>query len=334
MRRSNLSPDLIVGFLFLGFLVLVGFGIYGVQRMGFLTPTVADTDYKVVGAALALFGVFATAIASIIAAVVKYSTDRLAEARQQEAEERLRQEAVVKALDLLEGRTGGESSVTRRNGALFTLSSMGQHDLALRLAGIMLPDGKVDPDTVAYVADKALEQGDKSIQAGTINMLETFADNRLITERGGSLPDCLYFHKAKLSAYTRERALVVLAKVLCACPCAEWRGQYWGEAKSIVGALAISWEKEWSNRRIKNDGAVILCRVFKAFYPGGPDSQHPTLFHPRKDINLRKLKGKLDKLQKRTAKTESAAEIAARLEEWASAPGILNPADHPAIIQY
>jgi len=106
-RRSTTLLVISVGsilLLFAGFTTLL-------WRLGFFNFTGTDPSSKVAVAALALVGTFVGALVSILGVVLKYSIDqqtesrqdfesRRAEALQLEAEQRLKLEAAVRALQL------------------------------------------------------------------------------------------------------------------------------------------------------------------------------------------------------------------------------------------
>ncbi|HEX9896562.1 MAG TPA: hypothetical protein VGA85_02740 [Dehalococcoidales bacterium] len=94
---------------------------------------VFDTDTTNVELApvLALTGALFTSVVAVIGTFLKYSNDV-------QAEKRLAQEVVVKAIQLLGTDTGIDVPQTQRAGVLFALANLGQLELAITLLGQML----------------------------------------------------------------------------------------------------------------------------------------------------------------------------------------------------
>lgn len=263
-------------------------------------------------------GSFVSALVSIIGVLLKHTVDRQVESRleaesqrtkvlQWEAEQRLKLEAAIRALQLFSTSSGSPSPAIQRNGALFTLASLGQHELTLTLAADMLPKGELDAETASSLAGQALERGEETIQAQAIMLLNDNA-SRLITERGCALPECLKNWDGRLSQYVREWAPAVLGKVMASRPRLEWAVAYPYIANDIIAALAIAWVKE-SDQRLKNDTGAILHSIIKVF------PHISKIYHPLMLIDLSQIRPEVATI---TPHTSFVVDVVDLLDEWAN----------------
>jgi hypothetical protein len=138
-----------------------------------------------------LGGLFAASL-TLVGVLLKHSVDNRNAALAKEAEARLRLEAAIRAVDLLATSSGDPAPVTRQAGALFTLSALGQLELALSLLEESWPRGGVSSSAAAHIIDSALVSDDPRHQVQAANMLRTNA--ALLPEldaRGAHLPSSM-----------------------------------------------------------------------------------------------------------------------------------------------
>jgi hypothetical protein len=263
-------------------------------RLGFFSVTNTDPGSKVIAAALALVGTFAGAVVSIIGVVLKFSIDQQTESRQaiesartaalqSEAEQRLKLEAAVQALQLFSTSTGNLSPAIQRDGALFMLMSFAQHDLTLQLVSELLSKGELSAGVAANLIDEALRKGDEDTKGMAISI---FHDNAagMVTALGIELPSALADWMPGLSDYVREWAVFALGRLVCARPLADWSPKFLFNAYALIAALCLAWIDE-KNERIKQDTGAILHQVLLAFPNAG------RLFHPRRIIDGNAIRG-------------------------------------------
>jgi hypothetical protein len=315
-RRSTLLFAVTVGslvILFVGFTLLM-------WRLGFFTVTSTDSGSKVIAAALALVGAFAGAVVSIIGVILKFSIDQQTESRQAieagrtaalqlEAEQRLKLEAAVQALQLFGTSSGNLSPAIQRDGALFMLMSFAQYDLTLQLVGELLSKGALSPGVAASLIDQAIRRGDENAQHMAISV---FYDNaaRMITPFGTEVPGALGNWVVGLSDYVREWGVFALGKLICARPLSEWSANFVYDACAVISALSIAWTEEKSPRLKQNTGA-ILRQLLLAFPETGQ------IFHPRMVVDTDSIGAAVSNV---APCTSAAADVVQQLEQWAAAP--------------
>ncbi|HUM02300.1 MAG TPA: hypothetical protein VL084_08440 [Thermoanaerobaculia bacterium] len=308
-----------------GILVLfVGFTIV-MSQLGLFTFTGTDPSSKVVAAALALVGTFVGAVVSIVGVVLKYSIDQQTESRQQiesrrtaalqlEAEQRLKLEAAVRALQLFSTSSGSLTPDIQRDGALFMLANFGQHELTLQLVDTLLSTGQLSAGVASSVIDQAIRRGDETVKAQAISVLENNAA-RLVTGSDAGLPQCLADWIPGLPDYVREWALIAMAKMMLARSVSEWTANSLYQAYAVIAAFGIAWTEE-KVPRLKMDAGAILHQLLTAFPNSG------ALLHPRMTIDTNLIRAAVANLSPQDG---AATEVVQRLAEWshstdASAP--------------
>lgn len=300
-------------------LVLV-FGVFTVLlwRAHFFSYTGSESSAKTVAEALTLVGGMIGGVISVLGLVLKYSLDRQTEARlaadsersdnsQRESEKRLKLEAATKVIELFATKDGHDAPELQIAGGVLTLSSLGQHSLALVLTSDLLRRGKLDASTVCVVLDQALRENSESIQIHAISLLDDNAA-KMLTEDGFECPLCILNWENCLTAYARQWAMVVLVKILLARPKSEWFPKYEFNAYAIASALALAWLKTDEDGRLKADAAAILNRLLPAL------PTQTLLFHPRRTIDLTQIRNSV--ADAKDAGSSSAGIIVANLEKW------------------
>lgn len=295
--------------LFAGLLAFMG-------HLGFFTFTGSDPSSKIVAAALTLVGAFLGAAVSIVGLVVKASIDRQTESRQAmeseraaalqwEAEQRLKLEAGVRALQLFSTSAGELTPAIQREGALFMLANLGQHELTLQLVDELLSKEEVSPGAAVAILNQALLKGGEEHKTRAISVFSSHA-HRMVTPAGADVPECLLNWVPGLPAYVREWGVIALADVLLARSAEEWREQFLFQAYSLLAALGIAWTEETDPRLRRNLGA-ILHPLLAAF----PESQ--LLCHPRLSIDTDRIR---DEVAHQVPDGQATEELLQRLAQW------------------
>ena len=322
-HRPNVALALTLGsilVLFVGLLAFMG-------HLGFFTFTGSDPSSKIVAAALALVGAFLGAAVSIVGMVVKYSIDRQTESRQEmeaqrasalqwEAEQRLKLEAAVRALQLFSTSSGEPTPPIQREGALFMLANLGQHDLTLQLVDELLAQEDVSAGAAVAIINQALLKGSEEHKTRAISVFSSHA-GRMVTAGGAEVPDCLLNWVPGLPPYVREWGAIALVDVLLARPVEVWTEKFIFQAYSLLAALGIAWHEETDPRLRSNLGSV-LHPVQAAF----PESH--LLCHPRMSIDTDQIRTQVTHLVPDGQATE---ELLLRLAQWGSpaAPASARP---------
>lgn len=313
-HRSSVPLAITLGsilILFAGFIAIMWW-------LGFFDFTGTDPSSKVVAAALALVGTFVGTIVSIVGIILKHSIDQQTESRQEsesrrtaalqwEAEQRLKLEAAIRALQLFSTNSGSPTPAVQRDGALFTLSNLGQHELTLQLADDLLAKGELSAGVASSLIDQAILRGNEDEKEQAITV---FGNNaaRMATSSGAAIPNCLADWAPGLPNYVREWAPIAIADVMLARPASEWSATFRYQAYGVIAALGIAWSQETVPRLKTNIGA-ILNHLLTAFPHTG------TLWHPRMEVDTVRIREDVANL---AADDSHVAEVVQRLAQWAS----------------
>jgi hypothetical protein len=175
-------------------------------RVGLLDfPTTGDG--QAFAAVLGLLGGFFASSLTFIGLLIKHSIDernaRLAEEAElrrqteadrtqqlaEEAENRLKLDSSIRAVDLLSTPDGKPAPPTEQAGALFALAHLGQLDLALTLLRELWPARMISTEAAVQLIDRGLNDSD--LQEDAAQLFSENAD--LLPDKAGllSLPGCL-----------------------------------------------------------------------------------------------------------------------------------------------
>jgi hypothetical protein len=235
------------------------------------TPTLAaDPQLKLVAATSG----FLATLVSLLAILLKHSLDRRAELRAQleaarneemarEAENRLKLEASIRAIQLMSGPSGLPALDIQRAGALFTLAGLGQHALSLQLTGQLLATKELDAATAAEIIDMALSVSDPDIQSRAAVLLYESASH-FLTPTGAEIPRSVLDWRPGFPRDVRFWAPIALGRILLARPLAHWRGELKYVAFPIVTALVLAWRSEKAPE-LKEGLEAVLIEVLDAF---------------------------------------------------------------------
>lgn len=124
----------------------------------------AQSQNALTVAIIGLIGTLFTGAITFAGVVLKDAVDRRSAMLQADAENRLRMETALKAIELItKGDAEGAPAQESREAAVMVISSLDQHDLALALAEKFLSNGKISPQSFVQVASQCLDQRDDSL---------------------------------------------------------------------------------------------------------------------------------------------------------------------------
>lgn len=252
----------------------VAFGVilYATDALVF---TGTDPSSKVVSASLALIAAFLAAVVTLVGILLKHTIDRHAEIRlviesqrnelmAREAEDRLKLEASIRAIQLLGTAAGTPTLPTQRAGALMTLSSLGQHSLAIGLTAELLERGEIDARAATHVLDGALRTDDSSIQADAVYILISQV-GKFLTATGYELPAAIMRSPSEQPAHVRRWLPDIVAGILLARPITEWQQpQFRTCPNGLLAILGLAWQHE-TDSVAKRDLGVIIREVVPLF---------------------------------------------------------------------
>jgi hypothetical protein len=279
----------------------------------------SDARATVVAAALTLIGGLFATIVTGAGLVLKHSIDVRTEQRleldsarnlvlQTDAEQRLALEAGIKAVQLLATSSGQPSPPIQQAGALFTLVSLRQYDLAIELVFGLLDTRQIRPGIASGVLDGVIRSPDTRSTETALSALTDHIEN-MLTKYGVAIPLSITDGTRGFGRYARERIYEILAKALFARPFSEWnQGNLLYQAYALVGALCLCWLDESDETQKANIGAV-LSPVLSA-YPGLGE-----LYHPREIIRVESIRRQLEEIKPETSFT-IAASLVQRAEAW------------------
>jgi hypothetical protein len=178
-------------------LALVTFTVILLVRVLSL-PLTGKTAVPALVASIALPGVIATAVVTLIGYLLRQSIDlRTARLGEQAAEaanveqQRLRMESAMQTVKLLATQDGKAAPAVQVSAALIVLSKLGEIDLALDLATEMWPKNQLTSSAAVALCDAAITSGDRMLQrAAAVLILNNW--KRLISDHGqAQWPACL-----------------------------------------------------------------------------------------------------------------------------------------------
>lgn len=262
-------------------------------QIGLFNFSGTESSATVIGAALALVGTLVAAVIGFVGTILKQSLD-------QQAEQRMKLEAAVRTLQLFSTSEGKETTEIQRDGALFALTDLGQHELTLQLADELVNKGQLSAGTASILVDHAILEGNKNVKAYAINLLKNHP-----LEIG--IPNCVSNWVSGLPLYVREWATIAISKKILASPLKEWISNNLGVLLGLIVPLCLAWEKEKDPRLKKNTGAIL-----QAILKGLP--KITAIFYPKKDIDLNKIRREVTGCIPNSSEVEKVVE---NLNNWA-----------------
>jgi len=300
--------------------ILAAFVVFGaiLYATDALVFTGTDPSAKVVSASLALIAAFLAAVVTLVGVLLKHTIDHHAETRlltesqrnqlmAREAEDRLKLEAAIRAVQLLGTAAGAPTLPVQRAGALMTLSNLGQHSLAVGLTAELLDRHEIDARAASHVLDRALRTDDSSLQATAVYILTSQSD-KFLTPTGFELPTAIMRLPAEQLPHVRRWLPDIVAGILLARPITEWQRQFPTCPNGLLAILGLAWQHE-TDEVAKRDLAVIIREVVPLF---------PMTFFGRLSI----FSGEINILQVHAAvkserpATDTVVHLVNRIREW------------------
>ncbi len=303
------SRDWLTIVILIAVIIVFGVVIYVLWQQDIFNFSGTEASASVVAASIALIGTLFTAVLTLIGVLLKHSLDIRNAALQREAEERLKLDTAIRAVQLFGTSEGKPTPLIQRAGALFGLSSLGQHELTLDLVSYLLKQqNELDPEIAALLLEKALTSNKEHLQNRALTILWEQI-NKLVTLTTVCLPNCIMDGVCEFKPYLKSYIPRILGSVMLRHPLKDWFVQpLKAQAWAVVAALCLSLEKE-NKPEIKNDLIAVLDELLKAF----PDIR--TLTHPLKEIDVIKIRKKLPQIQDKDI-TDATLEIVTRLRFW------------------
>ena len=293
-NRLIIGATLGVGVLFI---IFVG----TISQLGFFNFDSPNGSEKIVAAAIALVGGFASTLVSLIGVFIKYSIDQRnvdlkeqAEERiriesdrndalQRESEQRLKLEAAIEAVKLL----GDTAPVTQRAGVLFTLANLGMLNLAITMLDPMLSTKRLDANTTAWLINEAVQTGQSDLQHQVSSIMRKHADQFLMPNGQSSFPSSFNLvWNTDLPVIVREDAAEAIVRVVLARPHDQWDPDM---LNTFVVTLSLIWQTE-PRDLLRYGVGLCLERIIQIYPP--ENSLHPA----SGSINIDDLKADLKKV--------------------------------------
>jgi hypothetical protein len=338
-HRPN-NTVVFVGGVVLLFLLLLA-SIAAAWHAGFFRFTGDAASATVVAAALAAVGAFFGAVLSLVGLLVtstieernlalaaqtearlaldsarNHVLEREAEKRLQvdsernstlkEAEsDRLKLEAGIRAVQLFATASGTPSPRIQVDGALFTLSSLGYHELTVILTERLLLSKEVDGNTASLLIDRALRYGSGAAQSDAIVIIYHQPD-AFFMPRYVTLPSVLVDSPDRLPEGVRWHAALALGNVFAARSITAWRTMT-GDLNALTQMLINLWLTKDTSEQVKQDTAAVLRHVLAPY----PDLD--SFYNSEGPIDRSEI---LE--QTRTAEpiSHNARDVVARLRTW------------------
>lgn len=285
--------------------VVVAVFIFIMWKIGLFDFAGSDSSATVIGAALALVGTLIAAVIAFIGTILKQSYD-------QQAEQRLKLEASVRAIQLFSTSEGKKVPEIQRDGALFTLANLGQYRLTLQLVDNVLEKGTVKESTASDLLDLVIRNGNIEEKEAAMDILRCNV-SYMVTEYDTILPDCLYNWIPGLPDYVREWAPLYVAEMILLRSITKWREEYYEQITPLITTLCMAWIKE-KRPLVKNDIGVVLNTIF-GYLPFTGEGKY---YHPRMIINAEKIRDEVAGCVLLDSSSDEVKDIIERFYKWAS----------------
>jgi|GEM_PF-3006907 len=213
-----------------------------------------DSSAKVVAASLGLVGALFAAMVPMIGLFVKHSLEQRNLQLKEQAEERLKLEAAIRAVDLMGTSDGKPAAPIQQAGSIIALTNLRQYGLALALLDALLQSDGIDATSAATVVDKCLLLGDLEYQETAMGIFMENAGSFIGSDGHGVLPDPIMNWSETLTKNSKFMTLRSLGGMLLAQPLEKWAR---GDVSGIIGTLMLAWKKE-TDATLKNELGVVL----------------------------------------------------------------------------
>lgn len=223
-------------------LLLFGLLFYILYHYEIFNISKGSEDAKIISATIALVSCFFTTFITLLGMLIKRSFEmhslrikEVAEKRlkeeasnnlilQKQSENRLTMETALKAIELLEKNTSGESTDINNVGVLFALASLNQLELAMSLLSNLWSSDAIDSECAVLLINKGILFGDKRTQHDAINLLRDNV-NKIKTDDNYyfSIPGCFNQDwNSEMNYYVRANMFIILLKIFRSVQIDRW----------------------------------------------------------------------------------------------------------------
>jgi hypothetical protein len=230
---------------------------------GLLNFSGTDAAANVLVAVLTLVGTLFGATVTLIGLMLKRSLDARTLVLKTEAEERLKLDTAIKAVELFKSASGS-TSPAESAGALFALTRLGQLHFALRLLEQLWPKGLVESPSAIWVINTCFQSRDSGIAEIAAGILRSNS-GRLSNGRGGKWwpPDYELDWPSDMPFLARQQMLSARIEALLSARFDYWRR---GELNADIVALSRCFREDPSPI-IKRSGAAYLAILLQTYDP-------------------------------------------------------------------
>lgn len=215
----------------------------------------------IIAAAIALFGTIITALISFIGLQIKETYNKRTYHLQVEAEERLKMDTEIKAVDLLGTSTGNDSAQKQRAGALFALSNLGRRQFALALLESMWDDLQLT--SCMWVINDCLCSENKKDRAYAAKIYYHKIDKMIISKPediDNAFPNCYeYYWESDNSFQVRYLVMSSLLKLIEKSIPLFANKQNREYMNFLVTTLYVIQNEEENNEEEMIEAAAIFC---------------------------------------------------------------------------
>jgi hypothetical protein len=182
-----------------------------------------EDSVKIVSSVIVFWGGLITAVITLFGVLLKHSTDTKNNNLKAEAENRLKLEAGIKAIELLSESADKTVCENRRSAVLHMLTSLKMHELALALLQQMLAKEQIDALTAAQILDQCLRLRNEELNKLSAEMFRDYS-SKLLTDNGGAetLESLSMKWPLELGLYIKQSLQIGLMKLLLSRPYKEW----------------------------------------------------------------------------------------------------------------
>jgi hypothetical protein len=277
---------------------------------------------KVAVAVLALFGSLFGTTVTLIGLLLKRSIDKRTLVLQTEAEQRLKLDTAIKAVELFKSAAGA-ASPAESAGALFALIRLGQFDFALSLLDELWPKDLVRSPSAVWVINCCLQSEDVEIAELAATLLWANAA-KLPDDHGGKSWPANYDWQVPntMSLLTRRLLLMARVKSLLSRPFDYWDRNI---LNADILALSNSFRTD-SSSELTQSAAAYLRTLLQVYDP----SDKQVLHLPTGLLSIEEVRAEIEKKYGASVcgSTASDEELEGQLRSWVR-PAAFRQASRP-----
>jgi hypothetical protein len=310
-----------------GVIVIVG-GLLWLT--GLFNYSGTDAAAKILVAVLTLVGTLLGTTVTLVGLMLKRSLDARNLILKTEAEERLKLDTAIKAVELFKDASGSAAG-PESAGALFALTRLGQSHFALTLLEQLWPKGIIEAPSAIWVINSSLP----SIVGGTADLAASVLRanaEKLLNGRGGKWwpADYELDWLTGISFFARQEMLSARIETLVLASFDYWRRS---QLNSDIVGLSMCFRKD-SSPYIRQSAAAFLSILLQIYDPRTDQN----LQLPTGDFSIEEVRAEIEKTfgSSFSASSEQDQELEAKLRAWVrrapyfDAPERAASAPHPA----